>query len=58
MRRDQKNARFATSAVRMQLKRELPEIPRELADEADMLTLTFLAAVLMGPCEYDCQGAH
>lgn len=47
-RKDRRNPGLGGPTVRRQLARELPGLPRELAARADVLTLTFLAAQLLG----------
>ena len=50
-RHDRRNPSLDRPFIRRQLGNELPELPRPVADEADVLDLTFLAAMLMDPPE-------
>jgi hypothetical protein len=54
MRLDRRNPSLATSRVRRLLSAELPELPRELAERADPLTLCFLVASLLQEPTHEC----
>lgn len=56
LRPDRRNPSLDHTAVRRQLAHEVPSLPRELAQHADPLTLSFLVARLLDPPHPDPTG--